>query len=323
MNVNEVVANAALEHMGLPKGRYDVISPFNHVNLGQSTNDVYPTALRIAAITKVRLLSDELSALQESLQQKETEFAKVKKLGRTQLMDALPITLGEEFGAYAQAIGRDRWRIYKVEERLRQVNLGGTAVGTGLNASHAYSYQVIDNLRQLTGFGLARAEYPMDLTQNNDVLVEVSGLLKSCGVNLMKICNDLRLMNSGPKGGMSEIHLKAMQAGSTIMPGKVNPVIPEMVTQVAMEVMANDSGISFAAASGQLELNAFLPFMAHKLLESLDLLIRGVSIFRENAIEPLQANESGCAKNLAGSREETTRLVNEIGYDEAAKRCKD
>ena len=173
-------------------------------------------------------------------------------------MDALPITVGEEFGAYAQAIGRDRWRIYKVEERLRQVNLGGTAIGLGDNASRQYRFRVIEKLRDLTGIGLARAEYEVDLTQNNDVFVEVSGLLKAMAVNLMKIAGDLRWMNSGPKGGLGEIILQEVQAGSTIMPGKVNPVIPEMVTQVAIKVMANDQAVATAAASGNFELNAFL-----------------------------------------------------------------
>lgn len=323
MNVNEVIANVALEKMGLPKGSYDKLSPFNDVNMGQSTNDVYPTALRIAAIEKVRGLSDELSKLQESLQQKELAFADIKKLGRTQLMDALPVSLGEEFGAYAQSIGRDRWRIYKVEERLRQVNLGGTAVGSGLNANRQYTYQVIDELRNITGYGLARAEYPMDLTQNNDVFVEVSGLLKSCAVNLMKISNDFRLMNSGPLGGLGEIALEPRQAGSTIMPGKINPVIPEMVTQISIEVMSNDSAITMAAASGQLELNAFLPLIAHKLLKSLDLLEQAVKIFREKAVETLKARKDMCEKHLTASLEEITRLGQEIGYDAAAGKIGD
>ena len=316
MNVNEVIANVALESMGHEKGQYEFLSPFDDVNKGQSTNDVYPTALRIACIEKVRFLSDSMAALQESLQKKESEFADVRKLGRTQLMDALPVTLGEEFGAYAQAISRDRWRIYKVEERLRQVNLGGTAVGTGMNADLAYRYMVIDTLRELTGFGLARAEYPMDLTQNNDVFVEVSGLLKAAAVNLMKISNDLRLMNSGPKGGLGEICLELRQAGSTIMPGKI---IPEMVTQIAMRVMANDSGIAFAAASGQLELNAFMPFISYSLLESLDLLGEASEALRANAIETVRVNKAGCLRHLEASLESVTSLVPEIGYEKASE----
>lgn len=317
MNVNEVIANTALKLAGRMPGAYDYIHPLNDVNKAQSTNDVYPTALRIAAVQLIRSLSNSLSKLQESLQQKELEFESIIKLGRTELMDALPITLGQEFGAYAQAVARDRWRIYKGEERLRQVNLGGTAIGTGSNAERRYTYKVIENLRDLTGIGLARAEYPIDLTQNNDVFVEVSGLLKSCGVNLMKISNDLRLMNSGPKGGLGEIHLKPLQAGSTIMPGKVNPVIPEMISQVAIQVMSNDSAIAFAAASGQFELNAFMPLIADNLLESLELLDNGVTIFRTKCIEPLLADEENCKKHLNSSTVYITALVPYLGYENA------
>lgn len=317
MNVNEVIANCALLIGGRKPGEYDYISPLDDVNKSQSTNDVYPTALRIAAIRLVRRLSDSAAQLQESLQKKELEFESVIKLGRTQLMDALPITLGQEFGAYAQAIARDRWRIYKVEERLRQVNLSGTAVGVGNNAERRYSYKVIDTLRDITGLGLARAEYPMDLTQNNDVFVEVSGLLKALAVNLMKISNDLRLMNSGPNGGFGEITLAPMQAGSSIMPGKVNPVIPEMVAQVAMKVIANDTAITFAASSGQLELNAFLPLIADSLLESLELLIHATDLFRTKCIETLKANEDRCKMHLNAGALLVTALVPYLGYDVA------
>jgi aspartate ammonia-lyase len=214
MNVNEVIANRAIEILGGEKGDYSIIHPINHVNLSQSTNDVYPTALRIAAIKLLRELSEEFALLQESFQKKENEYADIIKLGRTQLMDALPIMVGQEFGAYAKCISRDRWRLYKVEERLRQINIGGTAIGTGINASRKYIFTITEVLRDITGIGLARAEYPIDITQNNDVFVEVSGLLKSAAVNLIKISNDLRLMASGPKGGFGEIKLKPMQAGS-------------------------------------------------------------------------------------------------------------
>lgn len=196
MNVNEVIASAALDIIGEDIHKYDIIHPLDDVNKGQSTNDVYPTALRIACIKQLRVLSDECAKLQEALQNKEQEFADIEKIGRTQLMDAVKITLGEEFGAYAQCIARDRWRIYKIEERLRQVNIGGTAIGNSINANRQYMFEVIEQLRQLTGMGLARAEYPIDITQNNDVFVEVSGLLKALAVNLSKIAGDLRLMNS-------------------------------------------------------------------------------------------------------------------------------
>lgn len=319
MNVNEVLANSALCIANLPLGSYHYIHPLDDVNKFQSTNDVYPTALRLAAIEKVRTLSQCLSKLQEAFQKKEIEFDAIPKMGRTQLMDALPITLGQEFGSYAQAIARDRWRIYKVEERLRQVNLGGTAVGNAAQTTKKYTYKVIDVLRDFTGFGIAKAEYPMDLTQNNDVFVEVSGLLKSCAVNLMKISNDVRLMNSGPKGGLGEIKLKPLQAGSSIMPGKVNPVIPEMVSQIAMQVMAYDSAISFAAASGQFELNAFMPFIAENLLSSLSLLISGVDIFRAKCIETVEADIEQCQKHLSHSTAFATALVPYLGYEMATK----
>ncbi|MDR2618128.1 MAG: aspartate ammonia-lyase, partial [Treponema sp.] len=231
MNVNEVIANLALRLLGEKPGAYQVVHPLDDVNRGQSTNDVYPTALRIAAIGLLRELSDHCAKLQEALQEKEAAFDDIPKLGRTELMDAVPVTLGNEFAAWAQAIARDRWRLYKAEERLRQVNIGGAAVGLHDTdrTTRKYRCAVIEELREITGLGLAAAEYPMDITQNNDVFVEVSGLLKALAVNLSKIAGDLRLMNSGPRGGLGEITLPPLQAGSTIMPGKVNPVIPEMV----------------------------------------------------------------------------------------------
>jgi aspartate ammonia-lyase len=323
MNVNEVLANLALLKLGAAPGDYARVSPLDHVNRGQSTNDVYPSALRIAAIYRVRELADALAKLQESLQKKEQAFAEIRKLGRTQLMDAAPITLGHEFGAYAQAIARDRWRIYKVEERLRQINLGGTAVGTGAAADRRYTFRVAEILRDLTGLGLARAEYPMDLTQNNDVFVEVSGLLKACAVNLIKISNDLRLMNSGPRGGLGEIRLEARQVGSSLMPGKVNPVIPECVAQCAMRAIANDAAITLAAASGQLELNAFMPLIADALLDSLTLLLNAVTRFRAACIETLEPDPAACARHLDASTAPALFLVPFLGYDAAAALAKE
>ena len=315
MNVNEVIANAALAELGKDYGDYDIIHPLDDVNRGQSTNDVYPTALRIAAIKELRQLSAACAALQTALQEKENEYSRVAKLGRTEMMDAVAITLGEEFGAYAQAVARDRWRLYKVEERLRQVNLGGTAVGVGTNASRQYRFRVIEELRRLTDMGLATAEYPMDITQNNDVFVEVSGLLKGVAVNLMKIANDLRLMNSGPQGGFGEIRLKAMQQGSTIMPGKVNPVIPEMVMQCAMKAIANDTAITMAAAHGEFELNAFFPLIADSLLESLQLLTAAVDHFRTKCVEVLAADEEQCRLHLDRSTAYGAAYIGQLGYD--------
>ena len=319
MNVNEVIANLALLQMNKQCGQYEYVHPMDDVNRGQSTNDVYPTALRIAAIQKLRSLSEECARLQQALQLRENEFADIKKLGRTELMDAVPITLGDEFGAYAQAIARDRWRLYKVEERLRQVNLGGTAVGLSDNAERSYRFRVIEELRSLTGIGLAAAEYPMDITQNNDVFVEVSGLLKALSVNLMKIANDLRLMNSGPYGGLGEIRLKSLQQGSTIMPGKVNPVIPEMVMQCAMRVMANDTAITMASAHGEFELNAFLPLIADSLLESLQLLERAVMLFRTKCIALLLPAIDGCSRHLNSSYAFAASYAKTLGYDRVSR----
>lgn len=318
MNVNEVIANRAIEIIGGEKGQYDKIDPLDHVNMCQSTNDVYPTALRIACIRLLRELADELSAFQESLQQKEDQFSDAIRLGRTQLMDALPMMVGQGFGAYAKAASRDRWRIYKVEERLRQINMGGTAIGTGLNASLKYIYMMTDELQSLSGLGIARSEYPMDVTQNMDVFVEVSGLLKACSVNLMKISNDLRLLGSGPRGGLNELALPQVQAGSSIMPGKVNPVIPEMVGQVAMKIMANDQAITMASSSGQLELNAFAPLIAHSILDSMELLKGVLRQFRIKCIEGIEVNKQECLTHLESSSAMVTALVHHIGYHQAS-----
>jgi aspartate ammonia-lyase len=317
MNMNEVIANRAIEILGGNKGDYSMIHPLNHVNLSQSTNDVFPTAVRIAAIWLLKSLSERFADLQTVLQQKEQQFSGVIKMGRTELQDALPVMLGQEFGAYAQAIARDRWRIYKVEERLRQVNLGGTAVGTGLNADKRYLFSVIEKLRDITGLGLARAEYLMDPTQNNDVFVEVSGMLKAAAVNLAKISNDLRLMASGPLAGFGEINLPELQAGSSIMPGKINPVIPEAVRQAAYQVMANDLAITMGAQAGELELNAMLPLIADNLLTSLDLLYRVTGVFIERCLKGITANEEHCKAILENSLVYATALTSYIGYEKA------
>ncbi len=319
MNINEVLANAALEKLGYDKGNYSLIHPLNHVNLSQSTNDVYPTALRIAAIRETRRLSVKVSKLQEALQTKENQFSSVLKLGRTQLMDALPITLGQEFGAWARAIARDRWRIYKVEERLREVNIGGTAIGTGMNAPMEYIYLITDYLQDNTGLGLSRSDFLVDATQNLDVFVEVSGLLKALAVNLIKISNDLRLLASGPSGGLGEIKLPPVQAGSSIMPGKVNPVICEMIAQIGLRVIGNDSCITQAAMMGQLELNAFTPLVAEALLESYSLLYNGIGTFIEKCIEGISSNQEKCTSNLEYSSAMATALVYHLGYDKGCE----
>ena len=319
MNVNEVLANRALEILGLPAGSYDRISPLGDLNLHQSTNDTYPTALRLAAIRLLRTLEKTVLALQESFQAAEKKFAHVVKVGRTQMQDAVLTTLGREFGAYAEAINRDRWRIYKCEERLRVVNLGGTAIGTGLAAPRQFIFQAVENLRELSGIGFARAENLVEATQNADVFVEVSGILKAHAVSLLKICTDLRLLASGPEAGLGEIRLPARQAGSSIMPGKVNPVIPEAASQAAMLVMGHDVTIAQACAAGSLELNPFLPLVAHCLLESLDLLAGADDLLRRLCVDGIEADEVRCRRHVENSTASATALMPVLGYERAAE----
>ena len=322
MNVNEVIANRAVQLMGGDRGDYSMVHPLDHVNCCQSTNDVYPTALRIAAIGRVRVLSEAFASLQAALQEKENAFADVLKLGRTELMDALPMMAGQGFGAYAKAVARDRWRLYKVEERLREINIGGTAIGTGLNAPVKYTFLITDILQDLTGFGLARSEYPMDLTQNMDVFAEVSGLLKAASINLLKISGDLRLLSSGPAGGLGELELPAVQAGSSIMPGKVNPVMAEMAGLVAMRVIANDTAVTLAAAGGQLELNAFMPLIADALLESLEILANAVNLFGERCVRGIRICEQQCHEHVMNSSVLAAALIHHIGYEKSAELAK-
>jgi aspartate ammonia-lyase len=308
MNVNEVLANRALEWLGLPRGSYDRVSPFNHVNLHQSTNDVFPTALRVAALWGLRALEPAVVALQESFQARERAFAHIVKVGRTEMQDAVLTTLGREMGAYAEALNRDRWRLAKTEERLRVVNLGGTAIGTGLA-----------ELRDVTGLGLARAENLVEATQNADVFVEVSGLLKALASTLIKISGDLRLLSSGPDAGFGEIRLPARQAGSSIMPGKVNPVIPEAATQAALLSIGHDQTLTMAVAMGSLELNPFLPLVAHCLLESIDLLTGACGILRMHCVDGIEADEGRCRRQVENSTASATALVALVGYERASE----
>ncbi len=323
MNVNEVLANRACELLGGEKGDHSLVHPLDHVNRSQSTNDVFPTAVRLAAIWMLKLVTERFAQLQTALQEKERAYAEILKVGRTELQDAVPVTLGQEFGAWAQAVSRDRWRLYKAEERLRQVGLGGTAVGTGLAAPQEYVFGVVEKLRELTGLGLARAEYMMDPIQNCDVFVEVSGLLKAAAVTLAKISADFRLLSSGPRAGLGELKLKPLQAGSSIMPGKVNPVAAEAMNQAAFQVMADDLAVTLAAQAGQLELNAFLPLIAKNLLEMLGLFGRALPLFAD-CVRGAQADESRCAALLEGSLSTATALSGVLGYDAAsalAKEC--
>jgi aspartate ammonia-lyase len=315
MAVNEVLANRALELLGRPHGDYATLSPADQVNLHQSTNDTFPTALRIASIWGLKELERQVLGLQEAFQAKEQAFAHVVKVARTELQDAVLITLGREMGAYAEALNRDRWRLAKCEERLRVVNLGGTAIGTGLAAPREYIFRVVDELREITGLGLARAENLVEATQNADVFVEVSGLLKTLATTLIKISGDLRLMSSGPEAGLGELRLPPRQAGSSIMPGKVNPVIPEAVTQAAILAIGQDHALSFAVSQGSLELNPFLPLVAHSLLESLDLLARACLLLRTHCVEGLQADEARCRAQVENGTAAATALLPLLGYE--------
>ncbi|MHB1461974.1 MAG: aspartate ammonia-lyase [Armatimonadota bacterium] len=318
MNVNEVLANRALQLLGHPLGSYHVVHPIEDINRYQSTNDTYPTALRVAAIGLIRQLEADVVVLQEAFQAKEHEFADVVKVARTQLQDAVLTTLGREMGCYAEAFARDRWRIYKCEERLRVINLGGTAIGTGIGAPRQYIFQATERLREIASFGLARAENMLEATMNTDLLVEVSGILKALSSNLLKTANDLRLLASGPEAGLAEITLPARQAGSSIMPGKVNPVIPEAAAQAAIMVMGYDQVLTQACSAGNLELNQFMPLIAHCLLNSIELLSNACRIFAENCVIGIQANRERCAATLESSTALVTALAEEIGYERAA-----
>ena len=319
MAVNEVIANRALVLLGEVPGRYDLISPLDDVNRYQSTNDTYPTALKLAAIKGIGRLEERLVRLQESFQAQEKRLEGVVKVGRTQFQDAVLTTLGREMAAYAEAINRDRWRVYKCVERLRVVNLGGTAIGTGLAAPRQYIFRVVDVLRELSGAGLARAENLVEATQNADVFVEVSGILKASAVNLIKISGDLRLLSSGPDAGFGEIRLPARQAGSSIMPGKVNPVIPEAATQAALMVCAHDQAIASAASMGSLELNPFLPLIADALLTSIDLLSNAVDILARHCVDGIEADAVRCRHTVEGATAVATALLPAIGYQAAGR----
>ena len=315
MNFNEVIANRAIEILGGRHGEYGLVHPVDHVNMHQSTNDVYPTALKVAALALLVDLEKEVSKLQEELQRKESEFSQVVKVGRTQLMDGVPMTMGMTFGAFSDAVARDRWRIFKCRERIKKVNLGGTAVGTGLGAPRDYILQVAGELKNICGLPVSRAENLVDATQNSDSFVEVSGMLKSYATNLMKISNDLRLLSSGPATGLGEIKLPARQCGSSIMAGKINPVIPESVVQVALQVMGNDQTLTLAASMAQLELNQFMPLLAHNLLNSLSLLVNVTRSFSRNCVQGISPDIERCRMHVESSYALATVLVPVHGYD--------
>lgn len=318
MNANEVIANRALELLGLPRGRYDRVHPIDHVNLGQSTNDVYPTAIKVGLQAAMGVLRDGLGELVSALLAKSEEFAGVLKVGRTQLQDAVPMTLGQEFGAWGLMLREDIDRLAESASLISEINLGGTAIGTGLNAHPRYAASVAAHLREITGFEIVTASDLVEATQDVGVFVQLSGVLKRTAVKMSKICNDLRLLSSGPRAGFSEIILPSVQAGSSIMPGKINPVIPEMVNQAAYRVIGNDLTVTMAAESGQLQLNAFEPVIAHSLFESIELLDRACRILATRCISGIQANVEHLRELVAASIGVVTALNPYLGYRTAS-----
>jgi aspartate ammonia-lyase len=322
MNANEVIANEAIQILGGKKGDYSIVHPNDHVNMGQSTNDVFPTAGKITALKLLLKAIEQLKKLDITLEIKAKDFNNIIKMGRTQLQDAVPIRLGQEFKAYSSVIKRDISRLEATKKELEVLNLGGTAIGTGINADNRYMNTVVPILSDIIGIQLEQADDLIDATQNLDGFVSVSGAIKTCAVNLSKMANDLRLMSSGPRTGLEEINLPAKQNGSSIMPGKVNPVIPEVMTQVAFNIIGNDVTITMAAEAGQLELNAFEPVIFFNLFESIETLTNGVKTFTENCISGITANTNRCKKLVDNSVGIVTAITPYVGYEKAASIAK-
>lgn len=318
MNANEVIANRAIELLGGTKGDYNIVHPNDHVNMAQSTNDVFPTAGKLTVLKMLPKVVEELQRLYNALELKSLEFNNVIKMGRTQLQDAVPIRLGQSFHAFASMIKRDITRLNKVEAEMLTLNIGATAIGTSINVSQEYLYNITSNLQNVTGFNVIQAQDLIDATQNLDGFVSVSGILKTCAVNLSKMANDLRLLSSGPKTGLAEINLPSMQNGSSIMPGKINPVIPEVVSQVAFNIIGNDFTITMAAEAGQLELNAFEPVLFYNLFESIETLKNATMTLVDNCILGITANNDRCKELLENSVGIATALCPYIGYKKAA-----
>ncbi len=314
MNANEVIANRALELLGAKKGDYARLHPLDHVNLSQSTNDVYPTAVKVALQFGIRRLLGEMAALRKQFELKAAEFSEVLKIGRTQLQDAVPMTLGQEFSTYAVMLQEDESRIGEAASLIREVNLGATAIGTGINAHPEYAERVTRTLSEIAGVALVVSPNLIEATQDAGSFVQLSGVLKRVAVKLSKICNDLRLLSSGPRAGIGEINLPAVQAGSSIMPGKVNPVIPEVVNQIAFEVIGNDITVTMAAEGGQLQLNAFEPIIAHSLFKSLAHLAAGCRVLGERCVAGITANRDRARRLLDDSTALVTALNPYIGY---------
>ena len=322
MNANEVIANRAIEILGGKKGDYSAVNPNDDVNCGQSTNDVIPTAGKMTSLRLLQNLKKELLRLHGALCKKAEEFDHVIKMGRTQMQDAVPIRLGQEFQAYSDAIMRDIHRMDNAMDEMRTVNMGGTAVGTGINADEAYVSRIVPNLSKISDIQFVQAFDLIDATQNLDPFVAVSGAVKACAVTLSKIANDLRLMSSGPRAGFGEINLPAKQNGSSIMPGKVNPVIPEVVNQVAFNIIGNDVTITMAAEGGQLELNAFEPIVFYCLFQSIDTLAYAVQTFIDNCVTGITANEERCRQLVENSIGVITAICPHVGYEKATEIAK-
>ena len=319
MNANEVIANRALERMGYEKGDYAKISPNTHVNMAQSTNDAFPTGIHIATLMMLEELLITMEELHRAFIKKAKEFDHVIKMGRTHLQDAVPIRLGQEFSAYSRVLERDIKRIKQSRQHLYEVNMGATAVGTGLNANPMYIEQVVKHLRELSGFPLVGAEHLVDATQNTDAYTEVSAALKVCMMNMSKIANDLRIMASGPRVGLAEIQLPARQPGSSIMPGKVNPVMAEVINQVAFQVIGNDHTICLASEAGQLELNVMEPVLVFNLIQSISIMNNAFRVFREYCIEGITANEELLKEYVERSVGIITAVNPHIGYEAASR----
>ncbi|MDD6771612.1 MAG: aspartate ammonia-lyase [Inconstantimicrobium porci] len=318
MNANEVIANRAIELLGGKKGAYSLVHPNDHVNMCQSTNDVFPTAGKLTILKLIPKYLHQLQRLYDALIEKSKEFDTIIKMGRTQLQDAVPMRLGQSFAAYASVINRDIIRLNKIQDEMRYINMGATAIGTSINASEEYVDNIVKNLEIVTRTKLIQCDDLIDGTQNLDCFVSVSGVLKTCAVDLSKISNDLRLLSSGPKTGFAEINLPAMQNGSSIMPGKINPVIPEVVSQVAFNVIGNDFTITMAAEAGQLELNAFEPVLFYNIFESIETLTNVVSTFVDNCVSGITANSKRCSDLLNSSVGIVTALCPYIGYKKSA-----
>jgi aspartate ammonia-lyase len=323
MNANEVIANRAVELLGEPRGRYDVVHPNNHVNLSQSTNDVYPTAIKLALHRAIDELREAMRALAEAFHRKGAEFAPHIKMGRTQLQDAVPMTLGQEFGAFGHTILEDVDRLLEVQGLIREINMGATAIGTGINAPRGYAESVRRHLSAVTGLALITAPDLVEATADTGVFVQLSGVLKRCAVKLSKICNDLRLLSSGPRAGFGEINLPPMQPGSSIMPGKVNPVIPEVVNQVCFDVIGGDVTVTMAAEAGQLQLNVFEPIIAYRLLRGIQSLRNACMVLRERCVEGITANPDRMRWFVEHSIGIVTALVPVIGYESASEIAKE